>query len=397
MTAPAQRPSIQDSAFPLVFPVAPDSFPGDSSVTTPDQATVRIRARALCGMQKEAVAQYGPTGATWRLVCDEGPWLNGTDLAPFPLAYFCAGLAGSYLSEYMAEAKERMIPVTRLELRLDNYFTMEGSALKGTMSAGVEPIQVRFDVDGDASQAELHDIADIAVNDRSPAGGILGIELESQFAVRANDEGMPDPGTLSASLMTVADPAGAMDDCRPTGDESLVENIIVKDESAAEPDAGDGAAGLKPEQKRTVHVSTCARVRGDGLKELAVQCIRPAGSRFLMLCDDSPDRGGQGRAPDPLTYLSCGVAFCYMTQIGRYAQIVRQKLHDFRIVQDTCFGFGPEQPPVAAAVETLVCLDTDELADASRRLVQMAEQTCYVHAAFRLPTGIELILTPDST
>lgn len=352
---------------------------------------MRIYARALEGMQKEAIAEYGPTGATWRLVCDEGPWLEGTDLAPFPLAFFCVGLAGSYLSEFMAEAKERLIPITRLELRQDNYFTMEGSALKGTMSADVESIEACFDVDvdGDASQAELLDIADIAANDRSPAGGFLPLELESQFAVRANGEDLLDPGTLSASLMGSADPADIVGDCRPADDASAADDIIRK-VAASAPPGGEAAVGLQAGQKRVVHVATHGRVRADGLKEFAVQCIQPAGSRFVILCDDSPDRGGQGRAPDPLTYLSCGVAFCYLTQIGRYAHIVKQRLRDYRIVQDTSFGFGPEEPPSAAAVETLVLLETEESHADSIGLVQMGEQTCYLHGAYRLPVEARL-------
>jgi len=392
---PAKRPSIQESSFPLVFRVDPESFHFEPSSLTTDQAGVRVHARALDGMQKEAVAQCEPGGATWRLVCDEGPWLNGTDLAPFPLAFFAAGLAASCLSEFMAEAKERLIPVTRLELHQDNFFTMEGSALRGTMSAGVDPVRLRFVVEGDASAEEFEDIADIAINDRSPAGAALPGELESLFSIRANDEDLPDPDTLAASLMAAADPAQVMGAVHPAGDGTCVENIIRKDDSAA---AADGdAVGLKSQQKRTVHVATRAQVRPDGLMEMAVQCIQPAGSRFIMLSDNALERGGQGRAPDPLTYLSCGVAFCYMTQIGRYADIVKQKLRDYRIVQDTAFSFGPEHAPAAAQVETVVCLDTDEPADASRKLVQMAEQTCYIHGAYRSPTDVQLeVVVGDS-
>jgi len=390
-----KRLSIQQSPYPLVFRVDPDSFPKDVASATTDQASVRVDARALEGMQKEAVVQRGPGGATWRLVCDEGPWLNGTDLAPFPLAFFAAGLAASSLSEFMAEAKDRLIPVTRLELRQDNFFTMEGSALRGTMSAGVDPVRLRFVVEGDASAEELEDIADIAVNDRSPAAAALHDELESLFAIRANGEDLPDPDALDQSLMAAPDPVESMGDCRPADDGAFVDDIIRKHESGdsvASADSGE-AVGLKAQQKRTVHVSTQARVRPDGILEMSVQCIQPAGSRFIMLSDEAPDRGGQGRAPDPLTYLSCGVAFCYMTQIGRYADIVKQTLHDYRIVQDTAFSFGPDHAPAAAQVETVVCLDTDEPAAASRKLVQMAEQTCYIHGAYRSPTNIQLAVT----
>jgi len=356
---------------------------------TPDQAIVRVHARALDGMQKEAVAQCGPGGDSWRLVCDEGPWLNGTDLAPFPLAFFAAGLASSWLSEFMAEAKERLIPVTRLELRQDNFYSMEGSALLGTMSAGVDPVRLRFLVVGDAAAEEFQDIGDIAVNDRSPATAALQDDLESLFAIRANGEDLPDPDVLAASLMAATDPVESMGDCLPGSDGSFADDIIRKDD-ATDAAAGADAVGLKSEQKRTVHVATRARVRPDGLIEMSVQCMQPAGSRFIMLGDAARERGGQCRAPDPLTYLSCGVAFCYMTQIGRYAGIVKQKLRDYRIVQDTAFSFGPEHAPAAAQVETVVCLDTDEPAEASRKLVQMAEQTCYVHGAYRSPTEIVL-------
>jgi len=390
VTKQAKRPGIQASPFPLVFRVDTDTGPGDVRNPVPDQAFVRVGARALEGMQKEAVANYGPTGGAWRLVCDEGPWLDGSDLAPFPLAYFCAGVAASYLSEFMAEAKERLIPITRLELRQDNYFTMEGSALQGTMSAGVDPIHVEFTAEGDASQAELDDIADTAVNDRSPVAGFLGLELESLFAIRANGEDLANPDELGMPLMAATDPADEMDNCRPEGAGAFADQILRKHESVGVPDAGGDAVGLKSEQKRIVHVATRAHIRPDGLKELAIQCIQPAGSLFIMLCDDAPERGGQGRAPDPLTYLSCGVAFCYMTQIGRYAQIVKQELHDYRIVQDTAFGFGPDEPPSAAAVETLVFLDTEEPPEKCFSLVHMAEQTCYTHAVYRLPTEVRI-------
>ena len=33
-------------------------------------------------------------GVTWRLVSDEGPYLNGHDAAPCPLAFLSVGMAG---------------------------------------------------------------------------------------------------------------------------------------------------------------------------------------------------------------------------------------------------------------------------------------------------------------
>jgi uncharacterized OsmC-like protein len=79
-----------------------------------------------------------------------------------------------------------------------------------------------------------------------------------------------------------------------------------------------------------------------------------------------------------------------MTQIGRYAQITRQKLNGYRIIQDTAHRLSRKDKPVPLAVETLLCVDTDEPPEKSIKLVQMGEQTCYVHAAFRSAVETEV-------
>ena len=137
------------------------------------------------------------------------------------------------------------------------------------------------------------------------------------------------------------------------------DDLIFKSADDLPADAA-GAVGLKSDQKRTVHVHSVGRLREDGLKEISVQCIQPAGSRFVFLSDDSADAGGDERAPNGLTYLSAGVAFCFMTQLGRYAQIAKQDLQAYRIVQDTTFGLCRDYDPSALPVETLVCLEIGE-------------------------------------
>jgi uncharacterized OsmC-like protein len=148
--------------------------------------------------------------------------------------------------------------------------------------------------------------------------------------------------------------------------------------------------GLQAEHKRVVHVHTECTIREDGLKSIHVQCIQPAGSRFEFLSDNSRAAGGLERAPSGLAYLSAGVAFCFMTQIGRYAHITKQKLNGYRIIQDTGFRLAQNCEPDADAVETLVCLDTEESPDNSLQLVRMGEQTCYIHASYRTPARTEV-------
>lgn len=382
------RSNIESSGHPLAFRVDPHGLNPERLPLTDGIARIRSYARTLEGMQKEALIHYGPTGAIWRVVSDEGPWLNGTDLAPFPLAFFAAGVAASLMSEFLGEARDRDIRIDSLNLVQDNFFTMEGSALKGTMAAGVQPMQVSISARSNASATDIENIAETAVRRRSPAERCLREILASSFAVRANNEELAWPGKRADTVAGLSDPAGLFDDIRPLSNGGTT--LIRKSGSVAK--SHGAAVGLAAEQKRVVHVRTEGSIRQDGLKSIDVQCIQPAGSRFRILSDDSKVTGGQERAPSGLAFLSAGVAFCFMTQIGRYAQITKQQLNGYRIIQDTTFRLARDHEPDAFAVETLVCLDTDEPEDKSIQLVRMAEQTCYIHAAYRTATATELTI-----
>ena len=285
------------------------------------------------------------------------------------------------MSDYLAEAGARNIAIDRLELRVENFFTMEGSALKGTMAAGVDPIQVAMRVSGDAETAELEDIAVIALEDRSVAGVGLREQLPSRFSIRLNGRPLNWSGEDAPTMDAMKDPEPALTALN-AAEPVLSDPIIVKDE-AAPPPPTEGAVGLQSDQKRQVHVHTDAGLRPDGLKEIAVQCIRPAGSRFILLSDDSADMGGQERAPNGLTYLSAGIAFCFMTQLGRYAQIDKQSLRGYRLVQDTAFKPGEPYEPAVFPIDTFICLDSANPPEDNLKLVHMGEQTCYLHAALR--------------
>lgn len=378
--------SIESIGYPLAFEAAPDALILPALPREDGVHRVRTMARALAGMQKEALIQNAQDGTVWRVVCDEGPWLNGTDLAPFPLAFFAAGLASSMMTEVLAEAIDRGVQLDSLRMTQDNFFTMEGSALRGTMRASVQPMQVNITIRGNTSADSLKDMATSALQRRCPAVHCLHEALTSGFAVRANGDLLSWPGVAADHVMGLADPAMLFDQARPVSPD--LPAIISKSEAVGT-GAGD-AVGLQTQQKRVVHVRSECSVLKDGLKAIEVQCIQPAGSRFLMLSDDTRASGGQGRAPDGLAYLAAGAAFCFMTQIGRYAQIVKQELHAYRIIQDTVHRTDGDTLPGQPAIETLVVLDTAEPAEQSIKLAQMGEQTCYVHAAFRTQTRTEL-------
>jgi hypothetical protein len=145
---------------------------------------------------------------------------------------------------------------------------------------------------------------------------------------------------------------------------------------------------LTDEQDRLLHVRGICTLRDDGVKQIEQQLFNPHGSIFRFLCDEAPVNGGRGLAPDAASYISAGIGFCFMTQFGRYAKIVRKMLHEYRIVQDMHFSLGGASGGTGEAgradpVETHVYLGTGEDDDFARTALDMAEQTCFLHALCR--------------
>ena len=165
---------------------------------------------------------------------------------------------------------------------------------------------------------------------------------------------------------------------------------------------GGAGSSLKATQKRTLHVRGVGTLRDDGLKEVLVQLFKPIGSTFRFLSQEPEESDGKETAPPALAYLTAGVGFCYMTQMGRYAHIVKQDLESYRIVQENIFtmnGSPQEETLTASAepVDTQVYVDMDESAEAAQKLVSMSERTCFLHAAMRNshPTQIQSEINSD--
>jgi hypothetical protein len=91
------------------------------------------------------------------------------------------------------------------------------------------------------------------------------------------------------------------------------------------------------EQSRRLHVRGICTLLPDGMKAIEQPLLNPHGTIFHFLSEEGVEAGGLGRAPDALTYLSAGIAFCFMTQFGRYAKIVKKDLRQYAVVQQTRF------------------------------------------------------------
>jgi organic hydroperoxide reductase OsmC/OhrA len=379
---------------PNVFPVGNATALGLTPPPPRSGVALRTWTRSLAGMQKEAVVVSSVDGRAWRLVSDEGSALDSYDEAPPPLAHMTAGMAASYLNEVTALARQRGMRLDAPCLTLHSHYAMEGSARRGTMTGIALSPEVELQAETDAGAAELRELLSDAVH-ASPVNGLLRQPLHSLFTLTTNgertelDRAAPlhiDPPADPEDLLTSLDIAE-----EPFADGQL-ERLTPAEERApaVSPDKSAGAPGFAETQSMQIRLTGVCRLRPDGLKEIAVGLESPVGSVFRFLSDESPTVGGQGRAPDALTYVSAGIAFCFMTQFGRYARIARKDLSGYRLIQDSHFSLGGASagtgaPGTADAVESHVYLNTVDGPEFARQALDMSEQTCFLHGVCRTP------------
>ena len=110
---------------------------------------------------------------------------------------------------------------------------------------------------------------------------------------------------------------------------------------------------------------------------------------YLNGFDEAPENGGGGRAPDAQSYIAAGLGFCFMTQFGRYAKIVRRELSQYDIAQDLHFSAGGGGAGAADPAETHVYLQTGAGDDFARAALDMGERTCFLHALCRTDLQVE--------
>jgi uncharacterized OsmC-like protein len=382
---------------PAFFPIADPSGIGLEATADERGPGVRTLVRALAGMQKEALVINGANRRAWRLTSDEGPYLAGHDRAPCPLCTFITGMVSSYMNEIQALAAARGLAIDDMELTLGNHYSMEGSALKGTMLGGAMPPELVVDMTADASRSDLDDLVREAVA-ASPVNGLLRGENNGLFTLSWNGAQIPVGAVRALAGPPEPDPAGAFQKVE-IADVPVAGDLMVKVRPADEVEGVPGGVNtsLQESQSRTLHVQARCRLREDGVKVIHENLFRPIGSEFRFLSDEAPEDGGRGLAPDALSYLAAGLGFCFMTQFGRYASITKKQLDEYRIVQDIHFApRGTGEPGRADPVETHVYLVTPEGEEFARTTLDMGERTCFLHATCRtdLTPKVDLAAAP---
>ncbi len=391
MTAKStEKESLLASGRPLVFNFTDQPQYGFVPVQNRHGQSIRLWGRSLSLMQKEAIVRSPQSSTLWRLSSDEGPYLKGYDSAPCPLAFFTTGLVASCMSETLALASARRIVIDNIVLVLDNFYSMNGSAVQGTMRGGASNPLLKAWIESSADDETLAELLRDAVQ-ASPVYALVRDSQESLFTLTVNGATQSTDRVRTIKASDNLDAELDFGLLKPERSEPEDDVLVRKltDIETRHGVAGGYATSLAASQDRDLHIRGTCRLLDDGTKEIHQDLFSPLGSSFRFISDENPEFGGSGKAPNAASYAAAGIAFCFMTQLGRYARITRQKLTDYRVIQDVHFSIGGGRGR-CDAVETHVHLNGPIEPEFARKLLDMGEQTCFLHALCRSDLDIDI-------
>jgi hypothetical protein len=387
--------SIEGSGYPLAFKVRNGITPRVASSETPARDIFKVEARTMGGHQKEVLVTEGEGGTVWRLTSDEGAILKGSDLAPFPLAFYNAGLHADFVKRALQIARSKEIALTIDSVKLTNQYYFQGSFFSGTGKGSAEAVTVHVNARSNYSREKVQEILDLAII-ASPAHATLAYAQRNTFALYVNGRRCPVIRVASSLASDETDPFKAHNSTptplKDTDDMStIIERIALEENGIALP--------LLPSEGRVQIVipGTSSPIDADGL--IATTVTPRAGHAFRITCDESSNSGS---APTGLSSIAASIAFCYMTQFTRYIEHRKHKVRAIRFVQTLPFtltGNASDGSLVGGLepVDTHVFLNADEPDEVLQNLLEVAENTCYLHAALRstLPSRVSLVLNGE--
>jgi len=340
---------------------------------------IQVEARQMAGHQKEAVVTLDGNGTAWRLASDEGAHLKGTDLAPFPLGFFNAGLQSDLYGRLRHHAKRNEVALDALTVRLENRYWLTGSFALGTGEGHAEPTQIEVNVTSGAPAHQVRRVVEEAVA-TSPAMALLRTPLENTFALYINGRRRHVEGVRNSPAPDASDPYMKYQaPPRPLAGVTTLPDPIVK---TGEKEAGVSAAAPASTDKRIVRTINGEGhpIAPEGCYELDTWLAMPGASHFRFRTDES----GAERAPTGLALLSAAISFCYMTQLSRYIEHMHLAIKSVRLVQSNSYGMsagaGESVTGVAGPIDTHLFLNGEAPEETHARLLMIAARTCYLHA-----------------
>ena len=384
--------TIESSGFPLAFKVRQGRARPAVIAAASGRDVLLAEARQIGGHQKECVVHEGATGSAFRAVSDEGAQLKGTDLAPFPLGYYNAGLSADLVNRVLATARARAIALDRLEVELHNRYSMTGSFFQGTGVGAAEPARIKVRVSSPARRAQI----DALVRDAglaSPALATMRVPLVNTFALYVNGRRRRVSSLPPSQSPDAADPfVSYRKPPAPLDGASAPRDLVYKTGQTTQGEFVYQAAETKG--RVAIDVSGhCRLLDPAGVTETVVRLGFPRTSHFAIRSDE---RGVHDIAPSGLSLATSGIVFCYITQLLRYIEHQKLNIRGVRVVQASPYTLSGAPAGQwrggAEPVETHLFLNGEASEDTYETLMTVAARTCYLHAALgaTLPPTIEV-------
>jgi len=400
----AKSDSIDGSGFPLGFKFRQGQARSPLVSGASGRDVFKVEARQLVGHQKEAVVTEGASGSSWRLVCDEGKHLKATDLAPFPLGYFNAGLQADLANRILWLAQARSIRLESLEIALQNLYYMTGSFFRGDGKGYAEPAKVKVMIGSAAPKDAIAALVRAAVA-ASPALAAMRTAVENSFAIYVNGRRREVTTMKNSPAADAADPLKTYSAApSPLAGASEFPDIIRKTGQLREGTVTEAPAGTTTRIVRTVE-GTCRLLDPAGVTETDAVLGLPGMSHFALKSDERGATGGASvpdQGPSGLSLLSAGIAYCYMTQLARYIEHMKFKIRQVRLVQFSPYtvrGAATDGAPRGGIepVDTHLFLHGEESDETHEKLMRIAATTCYLHATLGSALEPEVAIEVNGT
>ncbi len=363
---------IDANGYPIAFKTAAGSRVSALATGAPGEDVFTAEVRHAGHHQKEAVVEEGRGGPSWRLASDEGVHLKGTDLAPFPLGFYNAGLQADLAGTIVRLAKARGVTLDGLAMTLVTAYSLTGSFVQGTGQGVAEGVYIDLDIATKAPAAAIKDLVRDAVA-ASPALAMVTTQIDNTFALYVNGR-RRDPTTLPASQAGNATDSFVKykDLPRPLAGAGDASGLVVKtgEKQPGEPITAPVAGKVIREVK-----GRGALVDMKGIYRCNAALNLPASSLFEFTADET----GAATAPTGLGLATAGIAFCYITQISRYIEHMKLPIHGVRLVQYSPYGITSAMRGTAAPCDTHLFFNGETDDDTFEMLQRVAANTCYLH------------------
>lgn len=362
MTTPLHR-----SPHPLSFVAAT----GTGDAPQSPGAEYRAEVMGLGGFQKEGLVEDLRTGRAWRLVCDEGTYLRGADMAPAPLAYWIAGLHGDITAHIAQTARDGGTDPGGLSVTVSQGFGVTGSFAKGEATALVYGLECSVSLASGEDDTAVSALVQRALG-RSPVLAAMTGAHEGLFALTANGKETPVSGFRRSTaahedpfLRHAGRPAPA--EARPGAAPASIPHPHDDGRPIMLTDDDDGTVSWRVQARGGPDPGTGLIVSHAGFSGAA--------STWTLFSDPA-----SRAAPAPLAHFSIGTAFCFHTQLCRYVNVRKLPAESPRLSQLSRFP-GPEFEPL----DTRMFVRGRVSGEAATSLMSAAARTCYAHRAIAVP------------